>query len=298
MRILLLGSRGQVGCELAQRLPELGAVTALGREDLDLADLGQVRRVMDQLAPELVVNAAAYTAVERAENEPELARRVNGAAPGVLAEAAARIGAGLVHFSTDYVFDGSKHKPYSEDDAPNPINVYGESKLDGERAIRSVGGPALILRLSWVYSLRRASFVSKVLSWAAGSTELRIAADQISIPTWCASAAEATVAILRVLTSDPSFPESCDGLFHLASAGEASRYNWAKEILRLADGQPDGASPRLIRAKGKGFQSPAPRPAYSVLDCGRLEERFGIRLPHWREDLNAAFAGQTSLIPA
>lgn len=289
MRILLVGKHGQVGWELARRLPILGEVTALGREELDLTDPNQIRDTVREIEPELVVNAGAYTAVDQAEREPGLARAVNGVAPGVLGEEAARLGAALVHYSTDYLFDGEKGEPYVEDDPPNPLSTYGATKLEGEQAIQAAGAAALVLRLSWVYGLRRDSFVAKVFRWAAAHPELRIIEDQVSKPTWCVRVAEATVEILRQCVEGGDFPANCSGVYHLASQGEASRYEWARAILHHVAQDPP---PKLIPAKSVDFPTPAVRPRYSVLDCTKVEEGFGIRLPDWRYDLSFVLMAQ------
>lgn len=196
MRILLTGSTGQVGRELARALPRLGAVTAPPRGELDLARPDAIREAVRRAAPDLVVNAAAYTDVERAEAEPELARAVNARAPGILAEEAARLGAGIVHFSTDYVFDGRKRGPYVESDPPSPLNVYGETKLRGEEAVRAAGAPHLVFRLSWVYGVRGRNFLTAMLDAFASREVVHVVADQTGCPTWCRTVAEAVAGAL------------------------------------------------------------------------------------------------------
>lgn len=289
-QILLLGKNGQVGWELERLLGELGEVTAPGKEDLDLRRFAAIREFVRETKPDLIVNAAAYTSVDRAESEPETALAVNGEAPGVLAEECARLGAGLVHFSTDYVFDGTQATPYTEMDMPNPINTYGKSKWVGERAIEAAGAKAIILRTSWVYSLRRDCFVTRVIGWALEKQELKIVDDQVSNPTWCRRVAEATVDILRQGNSDlRGFMSDNRGVFHLASAGRASRYEWAKAIL-AEHPQPSALlAKELIPAKSEEFPAPARRPAFSALDCSRLMGHFGMILPSWEHDLSHAF---------
>ena len=289
MKILLIGKNGQIGWELSKLLPSLGSVTALGREELDLNDLARTPTTVRLLEPDLIVNAAAYTAVDRAEEEHGLARAINAIAPAMLAYEAARLGAGFVHYSTDYIFDGEKGKPYLEDDEPNPLNIYGETKLEGERAIQESGAPALILRTSWVYGLRRENFVTKVFQWAAEKPELRIVADQVSRPTWSLRIAGATVEILRRCVKAGGFPENCSGVFHLASGSAVSRYGWAKAIL---DQAAENAPPTVIPVKSSEFPTAAVRPRYSALDCTKVDERFGIRLPDWQYDLSLALTAR------
>ena len=289
MKILLFGKNGQIGWELATGLARFGEVTALDREELDMTDLVWIRTTIRLLEPDLIVNAAAYTAVDKAEQERELARGINAVAPAMLAEEAARLGAGFVHYSTDYIFDGKKGEPYLEDDEPNPLNVYGETKLEGERAIQATGASALILRTSWVYGLRRENFVTKVFQWAAQQPELKIVADQISRPTWSLRAAGATIEILRQCIEGGRFPENCRGVYHLASAGAVSRYGWAKAILHhAAQGKPT----RVVPVESSEFPTPATRPSYSALNCSKLYDRFGIRLPDWQSDLSLALAAR------
>jgi len=289
VKILLIGKNGQIGWELSKLLPSLGSVTALGREDLDLNDLARTRTTVRLLEPDLIVNAAAYTAVDRAEQEHALARAINAIAPAMLADEAARLGAGFVHYSTDYIFDGEKGEPYLEDDEPNPLSVYGDTKLEGERAIQETGASALILRTSWVYGLHRENFVTKVFQWAAEKPELKIVADQVSRPTWSLRIAGATVEILRRCIEAGGFPENCSGIFHLASSGAVSRYGWAKAILHHAA---QSAPPRVVPVESSEFPTAAVRPRYTALDCTKLDERFGIRLPDWQYDLSLALTAQ------
>ena len=289
LKILLLGKNGQVGWELQRTLAPLGEMVALGRPELDLAEFDRIRQVVREVKPELIVNAAAYTDVDAAETEQEHARAVNGIAPGILAEEARSLGAVLVHYSTDYVFDGAKGEPYVEEDAPNPLNVYGATKLEGERAIQAVGAPHLIFRTSWVYSLRRECFVTKVLRWAREQSVLRIVDDQVSTPTWCRMIAEAMAEILSGASRDVrAFAGRFSGLYHLAASGAASRYQWAQAILEDAlDFEPEN-DPRLLPAKSREFNSPALRPQYSVLDCGLLGNHMSVQMSHWRAGLSSA----------
>ena len=275
---------------MQRTLAPLGEVVALGRPDLDLTEFDRLRDVVREVGPEIIVNAAAYTDVDRAESEPELALAVNANAPGVLAEEAARLGAVLVHFSTDYVFDGAKGKPYSENDTPNPLNVYGETKLAGERAVEAAGAAHLVLRTSWVYSLRRECFVTKVLRWAQEQSVLKIADDQVSTPTWCRVVAKASAQILSYTgQAIREFAERNSGLYHLAALGEASRYQWAEAILSEASDHGWQTATDLLPSKSSQFRSAARRPPFSALNCGKSRARFSVEIPDWRIGLGNAF---------
>jgi dTDP-4-dehydrorhamnose reductase len=282
--ILVTGSSGQVGWELQTTLAPLGAVTALDVEQMDLAKPDAIRRVVRELKPGIIVNAAAYTAVDKAESEPDLAMQVNGVAPGILAEEAKRLGAVLVHYSTDYVFDGELDRAYTEDDAPNPVNAYGRTKLAGERAIESVGGQYLILRSSWVYSARGANFVLTVLRLAREKPELAMVDDQSGSPTWARWLAQATADLLRkrdVISHQ-------GGTYHLVAAGHATRFELAAAILdatKELSGDP-GARPRLSPIKTAQYPLPARRPPRPVLSTGRIERGFGVTPRHWRDQLH------------
>ena len=271
MKILLTGPTGQVGWELAPRLGALGEVVALDRPALDLADGDAIRARVRDLRPDVIVNAAAYTAVDRAESEPDRANAINATAPGVLAEEAKSLGALLVHYSTDYVFDGTKAVPYTEDDAPNPLSVYGRTKLDGERAIQASGCRHLILRTGWVYASRGHNFLLTMLRLGAERSELRVVDDQRGAPTWARDIAEATVALLA---------KPPNGLFHLTAAGETTWHGCACEIMRLA-----GLTPVVHRIRTAEYPTAARRPASSVLDNARLRAVAGIVMPAWEESL-------------
>jgi len=273
VRILLTGRNGQVGWELERALPALGELIATDRTTLDLADPDSIRRAVREAKPEVIVNAAAYTAVDQAESDPALAMRINGIAPGELAEEAKRLGALLVHYSTDYVFDGRKGEPYTEDDEPNPINVYGASKLAGEQAIQTSGCRHLVLRTSWVYSLRGSNFLLAVLRRARRERRVRIVTDQRGTPTSAALVAQATA---QALAHGASAQE---GLFHVAARGVASRFEFAREALSLVD---EGCA--LEPARTEDFPLPAQRPAYSALCAAAFEKTFGTELPDWRSD--------------
>lgn len=281
-RILLTGSKGQVGRALQQTLAQLGQVTALDRHALDLADRDAICKTVRECRPELIINAAAYTAVDRAETEADLAMAVNGIAPGVLAEEAKRLGAQLVHYSTDYVFDGSKPTPYTEADIPNPLNVYGKTKLAGEQAIRATGVAHHILRTSWVYAAEGANFLNTMLRLAKERPELRIVDDQTGAPTWARAIAELTTQILSagLRGEDPRH-----GLYHLTATGAVTWFGFAQAILAEVQKTPGRAVPRLIPITTAEYPLPARRPANSRLDTSRLTETFGIRPAPWQEML-------------
>lgn len=290
MRIVLFGKNGQVGWELQRILPVLGQVIALDYDELDLADLKALRTRLDELKPDLIVNASAYTAVDRAESERELALKVNRDAPGVMAEAARRSGALLVHYSTDYVFDGSKESPYVETDLPNPLNVYGESKLAGEKVIQQAAEAYLILRTSWVYSTRlQSGFVQKVLAWARQNEVLRIVEDQIGCPTWARMLAETTGLLLaRGGEQLSAYFKPHAGIYHVAGQGGVSRFEWAQAILAHDPDREGQRARRLEPAQGSEFPTPAARPANTVLNCAYFENTFGLCLPAWMESLQLA----------
>jgi len=282
VNILLTGVKGQVGWELQRSLASLGEVVAVDREDMDLADAAAIRTKVQEIAPRVIVNPAAYTAVDRAESEPERARLINAVAPGILAEAALRCGAILVHYSTDYVFDGSKDTAYLEDDAPHPLNVYGATKLAGEAAIRAAGVRHLILRTSWVYGLRGGNFLLTMQRLMRERTELKIVDDQIGAPTWSRLIAEATAQILAQCLSPARGADRPEpwGTYHLTCGGETSWYGFAAAIAELG-----GYTTRLNPIPSSDYPTPARRPTNSRLDNAKLARVFGLRLPHWREAL-------------
>ena len=290
MKNLLIGSSGQVGWELKRTLATLGEIFAPDEHELDLAATQRTREVVREFRPNVIVNAAAYNDVEKAETDTDLVMTINGVTPGVLAEEAHELGAMLIHYSTDYVFDGGKGAPYTEQDIPNPINVYGHSKLAGDRAIRDVGGSYLILRTSWVYSMRsRRNFMAKVLRWAREQRTVRVVDDQVSSPTWCRLIAESTAQILSQGIHDlMGFFESRTGLYHIACAGFCSRYQWAQVILEEDPHHEEQIALEVLPAKTKEFPSLAKRPKFSVLNCDLLSDHFGIRLPEWKNGLRLA----------
>jgi len=293
VNILLLGNTGQLGWELQRTLAPLGQVAALDYPEVNLADAAGLRQIVRRLHPQVIVNATAYTAVDRAESETELAMAVNSRGPGILAEEAAALGAALLHFSTDYVFDGAKGSAYIETDIPNPLNVYGRSKWAGEQAVQQVGGAYLILRTSWVYSLRRDSFVTKVLEWARQQRTLRLVTDQVSNPTWARMLAEVTAQMLAMGGRDvgPWLAER-RGLYHLAGDGYTSRMEWAQAILRCDPHRDEQVIEDILPGRTDDFPSPACRPLFSALNCDHFCEVFGLRLPPWEEALKWAMAMQ------
>lgn len=288
MKILLTGRNGQVGYELERSLQGLGEVIALDRAALDLANLDQVRQTILELRPALIVNPAAYTAVDKAESEPELAMRINGEAPAVMAEAARKVGAAMIHYSTDYVFDGSKPGAYTEDDATGPINVYGRTKLAGEQAIEAGGIPYLIFRTSWVYGRRGRNFLLTIERLAEERDELRIVADQYGAPTWCRTIADTTAHVVAALQSeagsaglDEAHWREKAGLYHLAAQGQTTWHGFAQTI--VAHGS-SIRKPRVLPITTQDYPLPARRPANSVLSCDRLIREF-CGLPAWDDAL-------------
>jgi len=293
--ILLLGASGQIGWELRRSLSPLGVVAAPGRSELDLADHRRLRDYVRQLVPELIVNAAAYTDVDGAEAAPEEAMAINGTAPGILAAEAERLGIGLVHYSTDYVFDGSGRAPqaetpgYREDDPAKPINVYGRSKLAGEQAVKASGAAHLVLRTSWIYAARGQNFLRTMLRLARERDELRVVDDQTGNPTWARCIAEATAGILaqcRIQEGAATLRER-GGLYHLSATGRATWHGFAEAILdrlRARHGATLRAR-RVVPIPSAEYPQAARRPPFSVLDCEAAAQTFGVRLPPWREQL-------------
>jgi dTDP-4-dehydrorhamnose reductase len=285
MKLLLLGNNGQLGWELQRTLQPLGAICSLDYPEINMADLNTIRPVVQECHPDVIVNATAYTAVDKAESEPDLAEAINTAGPGTLAEEARKLSAILIHYSTDYVFDGTKGSPYDETDLPHPLNIYGASKLSGEKAIQSVGGDYLIFRTAWVYSLRRESFVTKVMEWGRKNETLRVVDDQISNPTWARMLAEVTA---LVIARGSGYLRERTGLYHLAGGGYASRYAWAQEILKLDLRKQEHRVKHLLPASTSDFPTPAQRPLFSALECGKFTASFGLCLPDWKKTLGLA----------
>jgi dTDP-4-dehydrorhamnose reductase len=276
MRLLLTGRNGQVGSELAQALSPLGEVIATDRSTLDIADADSIRRALREAKPQVIVNAAAYTAVDKAEAERELATRANADAPLVLGEEAKRLGALLVHFSTDYVFDGTRRSPYAEADAPNPLSHYARTKLDGERAAAASGCRCLVLRTSWVYGPRAANFYRVIRRKAAANEPMRMVEDQTSVPTPSVFLARQAAELVR---------RGAEGLLHLVPGGAASRYDFAREVVRAC-----GSSSQVAPARTDEFPSAAQRPAYSVMSNARASAALGAALGDWRDALRECMA--------
>jgi dTDP-4-dehydrorhamnose reductase len=306
--ILLTGKTGQLGSELNRLLPKLGEVIAPERHELDLREPEKIRQVMRNAKPQLVINAGAYSSVDAAETDQANASAVNAEAPRLLALEAKKLGALLVHFSTDYVFDGSKRAPYVETDPPNPLNAYGRSKLAGEGAIRDAGAAHLIFRTSWLYAPRGRNFLLTILRLATEREELKIVADQAGAPTCAFDLAETTTSILAgIIAGDRSrftFLE-VNGTYHMTAAGETTWYEFANTILEEAAGAPQNLpwlasatkgrpliARRVVPISTEEFRSPTPRPAYSVLSNARLKQNFGIALPDWRIQLRKCFSSE------
>jgi dTDP-4-dehydrorhamnose reductase len=270
--ILLTGARGQLGRELAAVLPALGDVVACDRSTLDLADPASIVDAVRRVRPQIIVNAAAYTGVDRAETERETALAINARAPGVLAGEARRAHAMLIHYSTDYVFDGRRTTPYDESAPTHPINAYGESKLAGEQAISASGASAITLRTSWVYGRHGQNFLTTMQNLAARRSHLRVVADQTGVPNWSRSIARATA---RMIGEAGEHLADRAGLYHLSAAGSTTWHGFARAIL-------DGRDVEVTPIASVDYPTPARRPAYGVLDATRFARTFGFALPHWQ----------------
>ena len=286
VKALVVGCTGQVGWELRHKLVCLGPVTGVDYPQVDFTQPDSIRQAVRAAAPAVIVNAAAYTAVDKAESEIELAMAINGTAPGVLAEEAKRLGSVLVHYSTDYVFDGAKQGPYVESDVPHPLNVYGRTKLAGDEAIQAVGGDYLILRTSWVYGARGNNFLLTMLRLARERAELRIVDDQIGSPTTSECIAQATAGILaQVLGPAAGGLKGRSGIYNLTCAGETTWFGFARALLTKSAASHGFTVPNLIPITTGEFPRPAKRPANSRLRCQRVEETFGVVMPDWEEAL-------------
>lgn len=295
MRILLTGRTGQVGSALERALAPLGDLVAFDRKGLDLQFIGNA---ISKAKPDIIVNAAAYTAVDRAEQEKELAFAVNAAAVGELASQAKAIDALLVHFSTDFVYDGEKPAPYVETDAPNPLNVYGQSKLEGERAIAASGCRHVVFRTSWVYSPGGRNFMLAILAAAKTKPELRVVDDQRGAPTSSRQLARAVRDLFTpgdggrpIEGADVARVKESSGLYHASAAGETTWFGFAGAIFAARERAGKGAAPRLIAIPTRDYPLPARRPAYSLLSNGKLAADLGVRIPAWREGLDEALSG-------
>jgi dTDP-4-dehydrorhamnose reductase len=281
--ILLIGKNGQVGWELGRTLAPLGRLVCVDYPEIDLTEGDSIRKWIQDTRPDVIVNAAAYTAVDKAEKESDLAMKINGTAPGILAELAKSRGAWLVHYSTDYVFDGTKKEPYTELDKPDPISVYGRSKWAGDQAVQAVDGHYLIFRLCWVYGTRGHNFALTIMRLARERERLRVVADQFGGPTWSRMIAETTgLALQSVALTDSA--DTQKGVYHLAAAGVTSWHGFAESIVRR---MPEtGRMCREVDAiTTPEYPLPARRPAYSVLDSAKLRRVFGLGLPEWEESL-------------
>jgi dTDP-4-dehydrorhamnose reductase len=282
-RILLIGKIGQVGWELRRALAPMPGLTAVDFPEIDLASADSMHQWVRQTRPRIIINAAAYTAVDKAESEPGKAMKINGEAPGILAEEARRVGALLVHYSTDYVFDGAKSEPYTENDAPNPLGVYGRSKLAGDEAVRAVGGSHLIFRLCWVYGARGQNFMLTMMRLAREREKLRVVSDQVGCPTWSRMIAQTTALALKEVVAVRDWG-GFSGTYHLAASGTTSWHGFAQAIVNLMPGE--GRKCAAVEAISTAeYPTPAKRPAYSVLNCDKLQTTFGLRLPGWEESL-------------
>ncbi len=307
--ILLTGKNGQVGGELLPFLPQLGEMVALGRDQMDLSKPDDISRTIREVRPQLIVNAAAYTAVDQAEADVAIAHAINAEAPRLMAEEARKIGAVLVHYSTDYVFDGAKRAPYDEADSANPMNVYGKTKFAGEQAIRTSGVAHLIFRTAWVYATRGRNFLLTILRLATEREELRIVSDQVGAPTCASDVAAATSKILTGICErnhgEFVFSE-VSGTYHMSAAGQTTWYDFAKTVLEKAGATSQGLvwlakathgrqliARRVVPISTEEFRSPTQRPVYSVLSNSRLIQTFGVALPDWHTQLQRCFVSDS-----
>ncbi|AUG05313.1 dTDP-4-dehydrorhamnose reductase [Pseudomonas sp. S09G 359] len=288
MKILITGLHGQVSQALQQQLQGLGELIVLGRDQLDLANTDQIRQQVRAHCPDLIINAAAHTAVDQAESEPDAAFAINAIGPGILAEEAKALGIPLIHYSTDYVFDGSKPAPYTEADMPNPLGVYGQSKLAGEQAIAAVGGKYLILRTSWVYSSHGKNFLLTMQRLLQEKPHMRIVADQIGAPTWAGTIANSTRALIERWQVGAAGEW---GVYHLTAQGETSWFGFAEAIAQQlrAEGK---ACAELEAIPSSAYPTPAKRPLNSRLDCDRLQQQWHVSQPQWQDALRECLAGQ------
>lgn len=289
MDIVLLGGGGQVGVELAGSLGCFANLTTFDRRGLDLGDFDGLRRALRAARPSVVVNAAAFTDVDAAERDEASATRVNGDAVAVLGDECRQLGAALVHFSTDFVFDGKVARAYREDDVPAPLGAYGRSKLAGEEALLAAEAPAIVLRTAWVYSPRRRSFVSSILKFARERESLRVVADQVGSPTFAGDLASATALLVHGVRHDPfGAIDSARGVYHLAGSGSASRFELALATI-ASDPRAEEHRVRHVEPIATAdYPLPAVRPAFAPLDCEKIRRRFGIALPPWRDALERA----------
>ncbi len=293
-RILLIGKQGQVAWELARSLTPHARLVAVDLPELDLGSPDLIKKWVNDVRPHFIVNAAAYTDVEKAETETELAMTINGTAPGLLAEAAKAIDATLIHYSTDYVFSGNAPKNaersgYLESFQTGPLNVYGETKRAGECAIQAISGKHFIFRTSWVYGLRGKNFLLSILKAAETQETLRVINDQIGTPTWSRLLAEMTTGVI-LKCQNPEFLESTTGLYHLTGKGHTSWHGFAQSIVKAASFAHDFKVKEILPVPTSAYSTIAQRPAYSLLDCTKFEKTFKLRLPHWKTSLQEAMS--------
>ncbi len=285
MKILLTGKTGQIGEELNNIVGDLGNLITVDKEQLDLSKPNSIEPVILDIKPDIIINPAAYTAVDKAEEEPDLAMTVNAIAPGLLAKAARKVGAGLIHYSTDYVFDGYSEIPYKEEDPPNPLNVYGKTKLAGEKSVAEAGIPFLIIRTGWVYSLHGKNFLRTIKKLAEEKDIIQVIDDQIGAPTWARSVALKTHQILKqclnkkwLETKDPSL----SGIFHLTCQGKTSWHGFARKVLNISNAS---QNIKLISIPTSDYPAPATRPSNSLLNNEKIQKVFGLDMPHWEDAL-------------
>ena len=288
MKILLFGKNGQVGWELNRALLPLGEIIALGREDADFSSPESLRNIVSQVKPDVIINAVAYTAVDKAEAEEELAEKINSASPGVLAEEALKIDALFIHYSTDYVFDGKKGDEYTEQDKPCPVNAYGRTKLTGEQVIQSSGCKYLIFRTSWVYASRGQNFLLTILKLAKEREELSIVSDQIGSPTSARLIAETTLLCLQCsISEDTSSGKFTSDLYHLTASGSGSWYDFAQNVIQFNHKHGKQLKIKTLNAiPTTEYPTPAKRPANSRLALNKLESRFDLKMPAWKDVLD------------
>ncbi len=282
-KILLFGKIGQVGWELRRTLAAMSRLVCVDYPDVDFTRPESIRQWIADTAPDVIINAAAYTAVDKSETDEALAMKINAAAPGVMAVEAQRRGCLLVHYSTDYVFDGAKTSPYVEEDPPNPLGAYGRTKLAGDQAIQAAGCHHLIFRLCWVYGTRGSNFMLTMMRLAREREKLRVVRDQVGCPTWSRMIAE-TTALALLHASRPGQAAACSGTYHLCASGHTSWHGFAQAIVELMP--PEGRKCREVEAiSSTEYPTPAKRPAYSVMSCAKLERVFGLRPPDWQDSL-------------
>ena len=286
MKFLLLGRDGQLGIDLNEILlrevvSQGVQLSSYGLEDLDISDFERLQDVINEEKPDLIINAAAYTAVDKAESEPELVAMVNAEAPAVMAKAAAALNAAIIHYSTDYVFDGSATQPYTEEDQTNPESVYGKTKLDGENAVLAHCNNSLVLRTSWVYSMHGQNFLRTMLRLAAERDELKVVGDQLGSPTTTGALADATLKLVQYFIINGKFADELSGVYHMTCGGQASWCEFARAIIAASE----FSDTRVVDITTADYPTAAKRPAYSVLSNNKLHDTFGIRLPDWETAL-------------